>query len=211
LCSFLFLSSSSPSVVVVVVATTATILYLTHRKKRTKILSTTRTHTHTYIHIHTEERRERERERERKRKKRRRDKKEVRFSSSSSSRRLFSVDHLISQTSSLVLLDLNCYIGRHHILLRCRHRLWCGWPVINWTTPITIIMIRKFRKIFRPTTTISTPTKNESLHSTSSPESTSDETHYVKQVSSSINKQLFTGRQNEFFHIFFCFFFFLFF
>jgi len=61
-------------------------------------------------------------------------------------------------------------------------------------------MMRKFRKIFRPTTTISTATKNENIHSPSSPESTSDETSYVKQVSSSINKQLFTGRQNEFFH-----------
>lgn len=65
-------------------------------------------------------------------------------------------------------------------------------------------MIRKFRKIFRPTTT---PTKADGTHSTSSPESTSDETHYVKQVSSSINKQLFTGRQNEFFSYILLFFF----
>jgi len=55
-------------------------------------------------------------------------------------------------------------------------------------------MIRKFRRIFRPTTS---PTKLDHIHSTSSPESTSDESSYIKQTSTSINKQLFTGRQKE--------------
>ena len=64
-------------------------------------------------------------------------------------------------------------------------------------------MIRKFRKIFRSTPTTST-NKNDNGHLTSSPESTSDNTSYIKHVSSSINKQLFTGRQkNSFFLIFF--------
>jgi hypothetical protein len=64
-------------------------------------------------------------------------------------------------------------------------------------------MIRKFRKIFRPTTTITTTNKNENIPTTSSPESTLDDTSYVKQVSSSINKQLFTGRENNFFSLIF--------
>ena len=68
-------------------------------------------------------------------------------------------------------------------------------------------MIRKFRKIFRPTTTITSPTKSDPIHSPSSPESTSDETSYVKQVSTSINKQLFTGRQKNSFVFFFSYFF----
>jgi hypothetical protein len=60
-------------------------------------------------------------------------------------------------------------------------------------------MMRKFRKIFRPTTTLSPTNRNENIPTISSPESISDETSYVKQVSSSINKQLFTGRQKNFF------------
>lgn len=56
-------------------------------------------------------------------------------------------------------------------------------------------MIRKFRKIFRQTPTITSPNKNEFIPTTSSPESTSDEASSVKQIPSSINKQLFTGRQ----------------
>jgi hypothetical protein len=62
-------------------------------------------------------------------------------------------------------------------------------------------MMRKFRKIFRPTSTTSTTNKNENNHITSSPESTSDETSHIKQVSSSINKQLFTGRQKPHFFL----------
>lgn len=58
-------------------------------------------------------------------------------------------------------------------------------------------MMRKFRKIFRTTTTIPTINKNEHIYTTSSPESTSDEASSVKQISSSINKQLFTGRQKK--------------
>jgi hypothetical protein len=53
-------------------------------------------------------------------------------------------------------------------------------------------MIRKFRKIFRPTTN-----KTENGHTTSSPESTSDNARYVKHVSSTISKQLFPGRQKN--------------
>jgi len=91
--------------VVVVVATTITILYLITQKERkySRLLA----HTHT---SHTEERREKERREEK------RDKKEVRFSSSSSSPRLFFIGHLISQTS-LVLLNLNHYSGRHRTIL----------------------------------------------------------------------------------------------
>lgn len=56
-------------------------------------------------------------------------------------------------------------------------------------------MIRKFRKIFRPTINPSSPTR--------SPDSTSDESSYIKQTSTSITKQLFTGRQKESFDSFF--------
>jgi len=67
--------------------------------------------------------------------------------------------------------------------------------------------MRKFRKIFRPTTTVSTTTtttnKNENIHTLSSPESTLDETSYMTQAPASVNKQLFTGRQKNFFIMFF--------
>jgi len=58
-------------------------------------------------------------------------------------------------------------------------------------------MMRKFRKIFRPTT-ITTAHKNENIPTSSSPALTSDHASYNKQISSTIDNQLFTGRQRHF-------------
>lgn len=67
-------------------------------------------------------------------------------------------------------------------------------------------MMRKFRKIFRPTTTTTVTSKNEHNNTTCTPESPSNDKTIIQQNSPSINNHCQTGRQkNSFNRAFFIF------